>query len=63
MRRLKVNEVNFEVHMISLKNLQKIHKMCFGAILVTFITIDLIDLEPPHVKLNFFTDLMHSSAV
>ena len=49
--------------MISLKNLQKIHKMSFGAILVTFIAIDLIDLEPPHVKLNFFANLMHSSAV
>ena len=43
-------------HMVVTENLQKLHKICFGAFLMIFIfrlKIDLIVCEPHCVKLNF----------
>ena len=43
-------------HMMVTENLQKLHKICFGAFLMIFIfhlKIDLIVCEPHCVKLNF----------
>ena len=52
--------------MTSLKNCQKLHKMDFQAILVTFsfdLKIDLIDLKSSPGQFPFSANLKHSSAV
>ena len=53
-------------HMMVTENLQKLHKICFGAFLMIFIfhlKINLIVSECHCVKLNFLMNLIHSQSV